>query len=68
MARLAAHPEGSVGVVGHNFQAAWALLRIAQRKFTFDADRNEGLTASALTILEAMKRNGAINTKYGGST
>jgi len=58
-------PEGTIGIVGHNFQAAWLLLRLSEEPW-IGAGRQARYRAVAKTFLEAMLSKAAVDRQYGG--
>lgn len=57
--------EGTIGIVGHNFQAAWFLLRLSQEPW-IGASRQTRYRAVAKSILESMLSKAAVDRQYGG--
>lgn len=58
-------PQGTIGIVGHNFQAAWLLLRLSQAPW-LGADRQAAYRTSAKAMLESMLNKNAVDRKNGG--
>jgi mannose/cellobiose epimerase-like protein (N-acyl-D-glucosamine 2-epimerase family) len=62
-------PQGSravtIGVTGHNFQAAWFLLRAAEFA-EFPATERKAYRDSAASILTSMLKSKAVDREHGG--